>query len=51
MIGDYERNLTPEEEAVQFARDEAERALYAVAAAKARDAFFGFTLAQGKEAA
>lgn len=50
VIGDYERNLTPDEEAVQTARDEAERTLYTAAAAKARDAFFGFPLPQGKEA-
>jgi hypothetical protein len=41
VIGDYERPLTPAEEAVQFARDEAQRALHTAAAANARDAFFG----------
>jgi hypothetical protein len=41
VIGDYERPLTPAEEAVQLARDDAERALHTAAAANARDAFFG----------
>lgn len=42
-IDDYERALTPEEEAALDVRDAARRLPYETAAARARDAFFGFT--------
>ncbi|WP_394439274.1 hypothetical protein ACGGKE_00950 [Sphingobium naphthae] len=41
-IDDYERDLTPEEDAALAQRDEEERRPYEDAAARARDAYFGF---------
>ena len=41
-IDDYERDLTAEEDAALAQRDEEERRPYEDAAARARDAYFGF---------
>ncbi|MFK4794462.1 hypothetical protein ACI3KQ_13225, partial [Sphingobium sp. ZW T5_29] len=42
-IDGYERDLTPQESEALAALDEAQRRPYEIAAALARDAFFGFT--------
>ncbi|NWK98199.1 hypothetical protein DM806_21540 [Sphingobium lactosutens] len=49
-IDDYERDLTPQEEEALAIRDKAERRPYEDAAARARDAFFGFVTASGAAA-
>lgn len=48
---DYERDLTPEEEEALALRDEEEHRPYAEAAARARDAYFGFAQGGGTAAA
>ncbi|WP_062792042.1 hypothetical protein [Sphingobium chlorophenolicum] len=46
-IDDYERDLTAQEEEALAIREEAERIPYEHAAARARDAFFGFSALEG----
>ncbi|WIW89007.1 hypothetical protein K3M67_03225 [Sphingobium sp. V4] len=48
---DYERDLTPQEEEALALRDEEEHRPYAEAAARARDAYFGFAQGGGTAAA
>ncbi|MCI4588734.1 hypothetical protein MOK15_01250 [Sphingobium sp. BYY-5] len=49
-VDDYERDLTPEEEAAVALHEEAERRPYEDAAARARDVFFGFAGEEEAEA-